>query len=54
MVSCWNRGADPFTIQPGDRIAQMMILPVVQAQFEVVSEFTQSVRAEGGFGSSGR
>ncbi|MFO1466614.1 MAG: dUTP diphosphatase [Steroidobacteraceae bacterium] len=54
MVSCWNRGAAPFTIQPGDRIAQMVILPVVQAQFEVVSEFTQSVRAEGGFGSSGR
>jgi dUTP pyrophosphatase len=54
MVSCWNRGAEHFTIQPGERIAQLMILPVVQAQFTLVNEFDQSERGEGGFGSSGR
>ncbi|WP_139215120.1 dUTP diphosphatase [Oceanisphaera psychrotolerans] len=54
MVSCWNRGAEHFTIQPGERIAQLMILPVVQAQFTLVDEFDQSERGEGGFGSSGR
>lgn len=54
MVSCWNRGKDHFTIQPGERIAQLVILPVVQAQFTVVDEFDQSERGEGGFGSSGR
>ncbi|MFP2769132.1 dUTP diphosphatase [Oceanisphaera sp. KMM 10153] len=54
MVSCWNRGAEHFTIQPGERIAQLVILPVVQAQFTLVNEFDQSERGEGGFGSSGR
>ncbi|MFB9848215.1 dUTP diphosphatase [Oceanisphaera arctica] len=54
MVSCWNRGTEHFTIQPGERIAQLMILPVVQAQFTLVDEFDQSERGEGGFGSSGR
>ncbi|MDP5292849.1 dUTP diphosphatase [Oceanimonas sp. CHS3-5] len=54
MVSCWNRGKDSFTIQPGERIAQLVILPVVQAQFTLVDEFDQSERGEGGFGSSGR
>lgn len=54
MVSCWNRGSELFTIQPGERIAQLMILPVVQAQFTLVDEFDQSERGEGGFGSSGR
>lgn len=54
MVSCWNRGKDHFTIQPGERIAQLVFLPVVQAQFTVVDEFDQSERGEGGFGSSGR
>ncbi|WP_375056368.1 dUTP diphosphatase [Zobellella sp. DQSA1] len=54
MVSCWNRGRDHFTVQPGERIAQLVILPVVQAQFTVVDEFDQSERGEGGFGSSGR
>jgi dUTP pyrophosphatase len=54
MVSCWNRSQTPFTINPGDRIAQMVILPVVQVQFDVVSDFAQTDRAEGGFGSSGR
>ena len=54
MVSCWNRGQTPFTINPGDRIAQMVFVPVVQAQFDIVSDFSQTTRAEGGFGSSGR
>ncbi|MCC4263482.1 dUTP diphosphatase [Oceanimonas baumannii] len=54
MVSCWNRGNDSFTIQPGERIAQLVILPVVQAQFTLVNDFDQSERGEGGFGSSGR
>ncbi|WP_298721838.1 dUTP diphosphatase [uncultured Oceanisphaera sp.] len=54
MVSCWNRGTEHFTVQPGERIAQLMILPVVQAQFTLVDEFDQSERGEGGFGSSGR
>ena len=53
MVSCWNRGAAPFTIQPGDRIAQMLIVPVVHAEFEVVEEFAATARGSGGFGSSG-
>ncbi|WP_418139606.1 dUTP diphosphatase [Oceanimonas smirnovii] len=54
MVSCWNRGKDSFTIAPGERIAQLVILPVVQAQFTLVNDFDQSERGEGGFGSSGR
>jgi len=54
MVSCWNRVTAPFTINPGDRIAQLVIVPVAQARFEVVEEFTQTARAHGGFGSSGR
>lgn len=54
MVSCWNRGAAPVTLQPMDRIAQMVIVPVVQASFRVVSEFGASARGEGGFGSTGR
>lgn len=53
-ISCWNRGQDHFTVNPGDRIAQLVFVPVVQAAFEVVSEFTQTDRGEGGFGSSGR
>ena len=54
FVSCWNRGHKPFTIEPGERIAQMGILPVVQAEFEVVEEFVESQRGAGGFGHSGR
>ena len=54
MVSVWNRGAHPFTISPGDRIAQMIIVPVVQVELEVVGEFNESARGGGGFGSSGR
>jgi len=54
MVSAWNRGSTPYVIQPGERIAQMVIVPVVQAEFDVVEEFAASRRGEGGFGSSGR
>ncbi len=53
MVSCWNRGRDPFTIQPMDRIAQLVIVPVVQAAFRIVDDFAESARGGGGFGSSG-
>jgi dUTP pyrophosphatase len=53
MVSCWNRSEDSFTIQPGDRIAQMVVVPVVQANFEVVAEFSPTSRGSGGFGHSG-
>jgi deoxyuridine 5'-triphosphate nucleotidohydrolase len=52
-VSCWNRGKQTFTIEPGDRIAQLVIVPVVQAEFRVVDSFSESDRAEGGFGSTG-
>ncbi len=54
MVSCWNRGAEPFTVQPLERIAQMVIVPVVQAGFRRVDAFEVSQRGEGGFGSTGR
>jgi len=54
MVSCWNRGQTPFTIEPGERIAQMVVVPVVQVDFEVVDEFAATDRGAGGFGSSGR
>ena len=54
MVSCWNRGADAFVVQPGERIAQMVFVPVVRAELEVVEAFQPSVRGEGGFGHSGR
>ena len=54
MVSCWNRGTSLYTIQPGERIAQLVIVPVVQVRLEVVKEFTASERGDGGFGSSGR
>jgi dUTP pyrophosphatase len=54
MVSCWNRGALAFTVQPLDRIAQLVIVPVVQAAFRVVPEFGASDRGAGGFGSTGR
>jgi deoxyuridine 5'-triphosphate nucleotidohydrolase len=53
MVSVWNRGAAPFAINPGDRIAQMVIVPVVQVEFEVVDDFSATARGAGGFGSSG-
>lgn len=53
LISCWNRGQNSFTIMPGDRIAQMVIVPVVQVDFDIVDEFHQSERGEDGFGSSG-
>ena len=53
MVSAWNRSQTPFTIEPMERIAQMVIVPVVQATFNVVENFTASQRGEGGYGSSG-
>ena len=53
LVSCWNRGREPFALQPLDRLAQLMIVPVVQAVFTVVDEFASSKRGDGGFGSSG-
>jgi len=54
LISCWNRSSVAFTIEPGERIAQLVILPVVRAAFEVVDEFEPSARGAGGFGSSGR
>jgi len=53
-VSCWNRGDTTFTVQPGERIAQMVFVPVVRAAFEVVEEFVDSDRGAGGFGHTGR
>jgi dUTP pyrophosphatase len=53
MVSCWNRGQAAFTIAPGERIAQLAVVPVVQVEFEIVEQFTASRRGAGGFGSSG-
>lgn len=54
MVSCWNRAQTAYTIQPGDRIAQLVFLPIIRAQFDVVNEFTLTSRGEGGFGHSGK
>ncbi|MEM1092929.1 MAG: dUTP diphosphatase [Pseudomonadota bacterium] len=54
MISCWNRSAETFTVNPGERIAQLVIVPVVQAQFELVTDFEESSRGAGGFGHSGR
>ena len=54
MVSCWNRGTANFTVQPMERIAQLVIVPVVQASFRVVTEFGASDRGAGGFGSTGK
>jgi dUTP pyrophosphatase len=54
MVSCWNRGHTAFTVQPFERIAQLVLVPVVQATFRRVAEFGESARGEGGFGSTGQ
>jgi dUTP pyrophosphatase len=54
MVSCWNRSREPFEINPLDRVAQLVVLPVVRADFRIVDAFESSARGEGGFGSSGR
>lgn len=53
-ISCWNRSTEHFTVQPGDRIAQLVFLPIVRPQFEVVTEFSTTERGHGGFGHSGR
>ena len=54
MVSCWNRSQQPFTVHPGERIAQLVVVPVVQVELEVVADFGASSRGAGGFGHSGR
>ena len=54
MISCWNRSEDSFTIEKGDRIAQLVVVPIVQAQFIEVDEFAETKRGTGGFGSSGK
>ncbi|MBI1423560.1 MAG: dUTP diphosphatase [Gammaproteobacteria bacterium] len=54
FISCWNRGSESFTIAIGDRIAQLVFVPVVQAALQIVEEFNESHRAEGGFGHTGR
>lgn len=53
FVSCWNRGNQPFTIEVGDRIAQLVIVPVAQVDFDIVEDFDESQRGDGGFGSTG-
>lgn len=53
MVSCWNRGSDPFTMEPGERIAQLVLVPVLQARLEVVESFDETQRGAGGFGHTG-
>jgi dUTP pyrophosphatase len=53
-ISCWNRNSDHFTVNPGDRIAQLVFLPIVKVEFSVVDTFNETDRGEGGFGSSGR
>lgn len=54
LVSCWNRGSEPYVIEPGDRIAQLVFVPVVRPSFELVDEFPASARGAGGFGHTGR
>jgi len=54
FVSCWNRGQNEFTIIPGDRIAQLIFVPIIQTQFEIVDNFAQSHRGDGGFGHTGK
>lgn len=54
FVSCWNRSSAPFTVEIGERIAQMVMVPVVRAAFEIVTEFNESTRGAGGFGHTGR
>jgi dUTP pyrophosphatase len=54
MVSCWNRGQEPFTLKPGERIAQLVVVPVVQVDLQIVPNFEATARGAGGFGHSGR
>jgi dUTP pyrophosphatase len=53
LISCWNRGTKPFRIEPGERVAQLVVVPVVQVEFEVVESFAESRRGSGGFGHTG-
>jgi dUTP pyrophosphatase len=53
MISCWNRGREPYTIEVGDRVAQLLLVPVAQARLNIVTEFAPSERGGGGFGSTG-
>jgi dUTP pyrophosphatase len=54
MISCWNRGSTKFRVEPGERIAQLVVVPVVQVEFDVVGDFAASDRGSGGFGHTGR
>jgi dUTP pyrophosphatase len=54
QISCWNRGQNAYTVQPGERIAQLVVIPILRATFEIVKEFSESERGDGGFGSSGK
>ena len=54
MISCWNRSANEFTIEPGERVAQLILVPIVQTEFQIVDEFEHTSRGTAGFGSSGR
>jgi dUTP pyrophosphatase len=54
MISCWNRGQQAYTIEPGERIAQLVIVPIMRAEFELVSEFIRTDRGDSGFGGSGK
>ena len=54
MISCWNRGSQSFRIEPGERVAQLVVVPVVQVEFDVVDSFAESRRGSGGFGHTGR
>jgi len=54
LVSCWNRSQDPFTLKPGERIAQLVVVPVVQVELEIVKDFEVTTRGSGGFGHSGQ
>lgn len=54
LISCWNRGSNEFTITPGERVAQLILVPIIQAEFQIVEEFVHTARGTGGFGSSGR
>ena len=54
LISCWNRGSEPYVVEPGERIAQLVVVPVARARFELVDEFAETKRGAGGFGHTGR
>ena len=54
LISCWNRGHEPYVVEPGERLAQLVVVPVARARFELVEEFTETNRGTGGFGHTGR